>query len=464
MGRSIQQQPATPDATFYHRLSNRHYTIANGRMRRHQLDASGRKVQEIEKTIDFGIGSGNHAVTYVSRSPAGMLLQLPLTWYREPDGYRMSPGYDRPDHFDMRREISDACLFCHAAYPETPAALPRSIDCQRCHGSAEAHLRKPARGTILNPARLTPERQREVCFQCHLETVSQGIPDSFRRPGRKPFSYRPGEPLGDYKVYFDRADAPERRFEVNHAAYRMLHSECFQRSNGTMTCTTCHDPHTARARNACSTCHSSEHARRPLDCAGCHMPKRRTNDAIHVRMTDHWIARPRSLPEPTAEDHRPYELPVVPYYTPADPLSLAIANIRRPDADAVLLYRQHLRRDPADVPTLAALGNTLLRIEGPKAALAVLERARKLDPRHPGALNTLAVARGMLGDLDQALSLLDQARKAHPDHALTWLNLGVTYQTSRRREDAANALREAIRLQPDFVEARQRLAALLAQP
>ena len=27
------------------------------------------------------------------------------------------------------------------------------------------------------------------------------------------------------------------------------------------------------------------------DCIGCHMPKRRTDDAVHVVMTDHWIQR-----------------------------------------------------------------------------------------------------------------------------------------------------------------------------
>ena len=49
-----------------------------------------------------------------------------------------------------------------------------------------------------------------VCFQCHLETESMGIVDSMRKPGRSVFSYKPGEPLADYKLYFDRADPPER--------------------------------------------------------------------------------------------------------------------------------------------------------------------------------------------------------------------------------------------------------------
>ena len=32
----------------------------------------------------------------------------------------MSPGYDRPDHQDVRRKISFDCMFCHNGYPKLP--------------------------------------------------------------------------------------------------------------------------------------------------------------------------------------------------------------------------------------------------------------------------------------------------------------------------------------------------------
>src|SRR5437879_2825790 len=83
---------------------------------------------------------------------------------------------------DFRREISDSCLFCHNGYPsEANAGLALGIDCQRCHGPGEAHLQGKAR--MVNPSRLSSERQIEICMQCHLESASRTLPDAIRRFG-----------------------------------------------------------------------------------------------------------------------------------------------------------------------------------------------------------------------------------------------------------------------------------------
>ncbi|HEU0120864.1 MAG TPA: tetratricopeptide repeat protein [Bryobacteraceae bacterium] len=464
MGRSITASPVLPEATFYHRLSNRHYTAGGGKIRRHQRGADGQEIQVAEKAADFGIGSGNHAVTFVHRTPKGLLIELPLSWYRERNGYAMSPGYDAPDHPDMRREISNACLFCHAAYPRGESEKPASIDCERCHGDTRAHLARPQRGTALHPGKLPADRQLAICLQCHLQTASQGIVDSVLRPGRGAFSFRPGEALGDFKTLFDRADSPGPRFEVNHAGYRLLQSACFQKSGGAMTCTTCHDPHTAKARNACGGCHESKHAKNAeADCAGCHMPKRRPSDAIHVTMTDHWIQRRPQFQNPEREAQSRYTGPVVPFYGEADPLQLAIANIRELTSEVPALYQEYLRRTPDDAAALAALGNALARLGRAAEAIPVLERALQVERTHVGALNTLAVTRAARGEYRAAIVLLERAREAHPDHSLTWANLGVTYRAMGQRTEAIAAFREAIRLQPDLGEARQRLAEALAE-
>jgi hypothetical protein len=59
---------------------------------------------------------------------------------------------------------------------------------------------------IVNPKRLSPDLQMDVCMQCHLETTSAKLPGMIRRFNRDPFSYRPGEPLA-YMVYFDHPPA-----------------------------------------------------------------------------------------------------------------------------------------------------------------------------------------------------------------------------------------------------------------
>ena len=459
MGRSVDLRPTLQPATFYHRLSNRHYVIRENAIRRHQNDSAGRPVNMIEKSVTFSIGSGNHAVTYIHRTPQGRLLELPLSYFAKLAGYAMSPGYDRPDHFDFRREISDACLFCHSASLE-----PRPIDCERCHGDSRQHLAKPGSGSILNPARLAPNRKLEICLQCHLETTSTAFADSLRVPGREAFSYRPGEPLQQYKLYFDARDGSgQARFEINHAGYRLLQSACFRKSGGRLTCITCHDPHSARVKaNACQRCHLSVHARQAADCASCHMPKRSPGDAIHTTMTDHLIqTRPRFI-QPTREDHAPYTGEITDFYTQSDPLTHAVMNIREASPEAVSRYERYLARYPDHVPSLAALAKTLVHIGRSEQAIRLLDRVLKINPTHIEALNILAVAHALGGRKETTLQLLRRSVAANPDHSLSWINLGQALESAGKLDEAINAYTEAIRLQPDSSEARQRWQRLVS--
>ena len=277
------------------------------------------EINVVEKSIDLAIGSGNHAVTFLSRTPQGRLLELPLSWYARSGSWGMSPGYDRADHDDFRREISDSCLFCHSAGPD-----PAPIDCGRCHGrSAET-------------SEVTREGQHSESGKAEFAASTRGVPAvssadhclaAFRTAcaGRaaSTWSYQPGTPLADYKMYFDRADGEQSdRIEINHAGYRLLQSACFRKSEGKLLCTSCHDPHTARVRaTACTQCHSSAHAGESTATAGtchtCHMPKRVPIDAIQTVMTDHKIVRKPRFTDPVEEDHKPYAGPVIPYFSEA---------------------------------------------------------------------------------------------------------------------------------------------------
>src|SRR5437667_11489316 len=71
--------------------------------------------------------------------------------------------------------------------------------------------------------------------------------DRIVRPGRDIFSYRPGERLSSVMISLDYApkDRPNHEFKIVSQGYRMEQSVCFRKSQGEMTCTTCHDPHRA---------------------------------------------------------------------------------------------------------------------------------------------------------------------------------------------------------------------------
>ncbi|MBL8233275.1 MAG: hypothetical protein JNL98_32555, partial [Bryobacterales bacterium] len=99
MGRAFYRPSAATVATgsYWHAASQSHFTILerDGRFyqRRHQLDAAGGETNVLEKPVDYVMGSGNHARTFLHRTPRGTLVELPLGWYAIDGGYlAMNPG------------------------------------------------------------------------------------------------------------------------------------------------------------------------------------------------------------------------------------------------------------------------------------------------------------------------------------------------------------------------------------
>lgn len=532
MGRSF-YKPTSETVTegeYAHKLSGRSYRIRSkdGKffMRRAESGFEGKEENVWEKEIHYVLGSGNHARTYLHRTPQNRLVELPVHWY-SPGFLAMGPGYDRADHFDGRRAIGFECMACHNGYPEVargrdsmtddpvyPGRIAEGIDCQRCHGNGASHVqaaqaqksKEEIRAGIVNPRRLAPDRQLEICMQCHLETTSFSLPNMLVRMERGAFSYDAREPMAAFAFHFDHAPGTghDDKFEIASSAYRLRKSKCFTESAGKLTCLNCHNPHNAAVNidAACAQCHTTMRATHAAkkDCASCHMPKRRTEDVVHVAMTDHKIQKPPKGNLLAAREERhevmgttSYQGEVVPYYpakienerdrelytavaqvahqsnTKAGSMALAAAlekhKPRHPGfylqlaaaqpAEASKHYEKALELQPDYGPALRAYGALLAKIGKLDRARELLEKAVATDANDGQAWHELARVHTLAGRATDAMTAARRAVAAEPENADAHNTLGLL--TGDEKE-----LREALRQQPDLAEAHGNLAAMLA--
>ena len=224
---------------------------------------------------------------------------------------------------------NDNCVFCHNVAPNpgrdsTTGAFVTSvaelgIACEACHGPGAEHVRvnaDPLRRyalhrsapagdpSIVNPARLSPNRSADLCGRCH----GQRMTDDLAAVMTHGDPFVPGDDLALYSAPLWRDTSLRGQAGVFAArfwdddtprltAYEyqgLLQSRCAQR--GALTCIGCHGMHegnprgqirpVARGDGACTSCHAhltgpaeiARHTRHNpagpgARCVSCHMPR-----------------------------------------------------------------------------------------------------------------------------------------------------------------------------------------------
>lgn len=309
-------------------------------------DTTHKRIQK----VDYIIGSGQHTNSHMYQVN-GYFYQMPMTFYTQKQKWDFPPGFENGFNSRFSRSIELECMSCHNAYPNfVPgsknkyASVLQGIDCERCHGPGELHVKEKQSGTlvdtaneidysIVNPKKLPYDLQVDVCQRCHL----QG--NAVLKEGKSFFDFKPGQKLSDYMDIFLPRYVGEKTFVMASHADRLKQSKCFIESNkqkinvnkkkyknsiydntqhSSFTCISCHNPHVSvkttddsQFNNACKSCHGNKQYASLTACSAtlesrkinndncwkCHMPSSGTVDIPHVTVHDHKIQIPLKTKE-----------------------------------------------------------------------------------------------------------------------------------------------------------------------
>ena len=110
-----------------------------------------------------------------------------------------------------------------------------------------------------------------------------------------------------------------------------------------------------------------------------------------------------------------------------------------------------LALDPTQAETLGNLGRFLKASGRSEEAIAVLEKAMRIDPHHPPDwIGWLGQAHFRLARYDEAIRILEAGAAEHPDLLPLHLYLADSYAMSGQPEKTKAQVAQVLRLNPDF--------------
>ena len=259
--------------------------------------------------VEYSMGSGSHGMTFVSFFDAegpGGLLEFRHSFFPPQGRFGMTPGHElqfKPsivpgNPFGTKKSL--ACLLCHSTAVEYEAGQPSveesfmGVTCEACHGPGQAHIDAVRAGksrgdlAIRHPGRWPARKINNLCGQCHRSEETSRILDP----------------------HFD----PESPAATRFAASGLMQSACYLRSGESLSCLTCHSPHSNAQteeifyEQKCLGCHTAAKGETicPVNpkaaCIGCHMPRVKSGD-FPLSFTDHWIRILREPQKPNVWSH-----------------------------------------------------------------------------------------------------------------------------------------------------------------
>jgi predicted CXXCH cytochrome family protein len=478
------------NSTFTHVASGFRYRVGrSGGAYWMDFEKAGDGGMHARKPLPYFVGSGAVARAYLLAAD-GYLFEAPVNYYSGSSKWDLAPGYDHYAYPFMTRAIVPECLNCHASGLSVVAGTQNrfgsppfregGVACERCHGDGGAHVAKMQSGraeggsSIVNPARLSPERRDSVCAQCHLSGEVRVM-----RPGASWDSYHAGDRLADSVAVFVRAGVTPGMRVTSHFE-KLAQSSCKRGAGDPLWCGSCHDPHSvpspaSRAawfREKCRGCHAADacretaanRAKRQDDCTGCHMPKSAVTDAEHVVYTDHSIPRrPRAAAAPPPADGELVAFGGA-FASPRD-LALAYAIVASRPAGGGKERAQHLleaaaEKSPGDTEVLLYLAEIYRNAGLDDRAIPLYRRAMRLDPAQLTALVGLGGIQFDRKDDREAIRLWQDALTKNPGLVMVGTNLALAYWRTGDLASAESTIRKVIDRSPGFQPARDLLKRL----